>query len=56
MAGRVVDYGKREPVAAREIFIRRALVEGEWQTRHAFFAANQRVRAEAAELEDRTRR
>ena len=56
VAGRVVDYGKREPVAAREIFIRRALVEGEWQTRHAFFAANQRVRAEAAELEDRTRR
>lgn len=56
IAGRIVDYGSRDRVQAREIFIRRALVEGEWRTRHTFFAENQRVRAEAAELEDRTRR
>ena len=56
IAGRTVDFSSRDPVAAREIFIRRALVEGEWTTRHPFFAANQKLRAQVEELEDRTRR
>ena len=44
------------PVEAREIFLRSALVEGQWRTRHHFFEDNQQLRAEAAELEERTRR
>ncbi len=40
IAGRRVGYGKINPVEAREIFIRSALVEGQWRTRHEFFAAN----------------
>nr|WP_324650521.1 ATP-dependent RNA helicase HrpA [Georgenia sp. H159] len=41
---------------AREMFIRQALVEGEWRTHHAFFARNRELLAEAEELENRTRR
>jgi ATP-dependent helicase HrpA len=41
---------------SRELFIRHALVQGEWQTRHHFFADNARLRAEVAELEERARR
>ncbi len=56
IAGRQVGYGKINPVEAREIFIRSALVEGDWRTRHEFFAANAATRTEAEELEERTRR
>ncbi|GAB3756288.1 ATP-dependent RNA helicase HrpA [Microlunatus parietis] len=56
IAGRPVGYGKINPAEAREIFIRSALVEGDWRTRHRFFAANAETRAEAEELEERTRR
>ena len=53
---RRVGYNKINPSEAREIFIRSALVEGDWRTRHQFFTDNQKVRAEAEELEERTRR
>jgi ATP-dependent helicase HrpA len=43
-------------VLARELFIRRALVERDWDTRHAFFAQNGRLLEEVATLEDRLRR
>ena len=56
VAGRRVPYGKINPAEAREIFIRSALVEGLWQTRHRFFHANAAIRAEAEALEERTRR
>ncbi|GAB3624896.1 ATP-dependent RNA helicase HrpA [Mariniluteicoccus endophyticus] len=56
IAQRPVAYAKIDPVAAREMFIRSALVEGDWRTRHHFFARNEKVRADAAELEERTRR
>jgi ATP-dependent helicase HrpA len=56
VSGRAVTYGRVDPVAAREIFIQQALVEGDWQTHHAFFAENQRLLAEAGELEDKARR
>ncbi len=56
IAGRRVSYAKIDPAQAREIFIRSALVEGDWRTRHEFFADNQQLRAEADELEQRTRR
>src|SRR5690606_33897233 len=41
---------------ARELFIRHALVEGEWRTHHKFWARNKALLAEAEELENRTRR
>jgi ATP-dependent helicase HrpA len=56
IAQRLVPYGRIDPVEARTIFIRSALVEGKWRTRHHFFAQNTQIRAEAEELEERTRR
>ena len=53
---RKVGYGRIDPVAARELFIRHALVEGDWQTSHRFFAENRRLLAEAEEVEHRARR
>jgi ATP-dependent helicase HrpA len=53
---RKVSYGRIDPAAARELFIRHALVEGDWQTSHRFFAENRRLLAEAEELEHRVRR
>ncbi|OBJ53135.1 ATP-dependent RNA helicase HrpA, partial [Mycobacterium sp. 1423905.2] len=56
VARRRVGYGRIEPALARELFIRHALVEGDWQTRHHFFRDNARLRAELEELEERARR
>ncbi|MGH3446046.1 MAG: ATP-dependent RNA helicase HrpA [Nocardioidaceae bacterium] len=53
---RKVNYGRIDPAVARELFIRHALVQGEWDTRHRFFADNARLLEEAADLEDRARR
>ncbi|MGY4708162.1 ATP-dependent RNA helicase HrpA [Mycolicibacterium sp. CBM1] len=53
---RRVGYATVDPVVSRELFIRHALVQGEWETRHHFFADNARLRAELAELEERARR
>ena len=53
---RRVGYASVDPVVARELFIRHALVDGEWQTRHHFFRDNARLRSELAELEERARR
>jgi ATP-dependent helicase HrpA len=55
-ARRRIGYSAVDPVVSRELFIRHALVQGEWQTRHHFFADNARLRAELAELEERARR
>ncbi len=56
VADRKVSYGRIDPVVSRELFIRHALVEGEWDTGHRFFHENRRLLAEAAELEHRVRR
>ncbi|MDT4959267.1 MAG: ATP-dependent helicase HrpA, partial [Pseudonocardiales bacterium] len=56
VARRQVGYAGVEPDVARELFIRHALVEGDWRTRHRFFAANQTLRRELEELEERARR
>ncbi|OBK72522.1 ATP-dependent RNA helicase HrpA, partial [Mycobacterium sp. 1165178.9] len=56
VARRRVGYARVEPAVARELFIRHALVEGQWHTRHHFFADNARLRAELEELEERARR
>jgi ATP-dependent helicase HrpA len=53
---RKVSYASLDPAAARELFIRHALVEGDWQTSHRFFAENRRLLAEAEEVEHRARR
>ncbi|HEX5617280.1 MAG TPA: ATP-dependent RNA helicase HrpA [Solirubrobacteraceae bacterium] len=56
IADRTVQYGRIDPGLSRELFIRRALVEGEWETRHEFLAENRQLVAEVEELEDRARR
>ncbi|CAI0829318.1 ATP-dependent RNA helicase HrpA [Serratia quinivorans] len=56
VAARSVNYSIIDPLLCRELFIRHALVEGDWQTRHAFFAANLKLRAEVEELEHKSRR
>ena len=38
VADRLVNYGKVDPELSRELFIRHALVYGEWHTQHRFFA------------------
>nr|MCU0842630.1 DUF3418 domain-containing protein [Thiobacillaceae bacterium] len=53
--GRPVHYGPIDPVKSREIFIRAALVEGEYDTRAAFQAHNRRLLAQIEELAHRAR-
>ncbi|MGY1605214.1 ATP-dependent RNA helicase HrpA [Geodermatophilus sp. SYSU D00815] len=56
VVGRRVQYGSIDPVVSRELFIRHALVQGEWTTHHRFWAENQRAIERVAELEERARR
>jgi ATP-dependent helicase HrpA len=53
---RRVNFGKVDPALAREIFIREALVAGEWETRLPFLAANRKLIAQVEELEHKSRR
>ena len=53
---RWVNFGKVDPKAAREIFIRAALVEGDWETRLPFVAHNARMLKQVEELEHKSRR
>jgi ATP-dependent helicase HrpA len=55
VTGRRVDYGRIDPALSRELFIRRALVGGEWDAAHDFLAENRRRVAEVEALEDRSR-
>ncbi|WP_280430622.1 ATP-dependent RNA helicase HrpA [Nocardia brasiliensis] len=56
VTGRQVDYGRIDPELSRELFIRHALVQGEWQTRHEFFHRNRELIDDVADLEHRARR
>ncbi|NED34319.1 ATP-dependent RNA helicase HrpA [Streptomyces sp. SID8499] len=56
VAQRKVNYGRIDPEASRELFIRNALVEGDWRTHHKFFADNRKLLSEVEELEHRARR
>jgi ATP-dependent helicase HrpA len=56
VAGRKVQYGRIDPELSRELFIRHALVEGDWRTPHAFFHENRALLEEVEELEARARR
>ena len=53
---RSVRYGRIDPELSRELFIRHALVEGDWRTRHRFFARNRAALEEVDALETRLRR
>ncbi|WP_143169448.1 ATP-dependent RNA helicase HrpA [Vibrio quintilis] len=53
---RLVNYGNIDPVICREIFIRSALVEGDWENKHAFFRQNRKLLQEVEELEHKSRR
>ncbi|MEO6410292.1 MAG: ATP-dependent RNA helicase HrpA, partial [Burkholderiaceae bacterium] len=55
-ANKRVNFGQVDPVAAREIFIREALVSDGWETRLPFLAANRRLIAQVEELEHKSRR
>ncbi|MFH5229808.1 ATP-dependent RNA helicase HrpA [Antrihabitans spumae] len=56
VTGRAVNYGPIDPETSRELFIRHALVEGEWTTNHPFFARNRALLDDVEELEHRARR
>lgn len=56
IAQRRINYGRVDPVVARELFIRHALVEGDWKTHHKFFHRNRALLHEVEELEARMRR
>ncbi|GGL17415.1 ATP-dependent RNA helicase HrpA [Mangrovihabitans endophyticus] len=53
---RTVGYGRIDPVVSRELFIRHALVEGDWDTHHRFLADNAALLARITEIENRARR
>ncbi|HEX2705715.1 MAG TPA: DUF3418 domain-containing protein, partial [Candidatus Lustribacter sp.] len=56
VAARTIGLGRVDPAEARAMFIQRALVEGDWTTRHHFFHDNRRLVARLGELEARARR
>ncbi|MGH8974314.1 MAG: ATP-dependent RNA helicase HrpA [Acidimicrobiia bacterium] len=56
VTARKVSYGRVDPPGARELFIRHALVEGDWRTHHRFVAHNRALVDEVRALEARARR
>jgi ATP-dependent helicase HrpA len=53
--GRQVHYGPIDPVLSRELFVRAALVQGEWDCRAPFFQHNRHLLDEIEDLAQRTR-
>mgnify|MGYP001791483338 CR=1 FL=1 len=56
VAGRKVGYARINPEESRDLFIRNALVEGDWETHHRFFHDNRTLIKRLTELEARARR
>lgn len=54
--GRRVNFGRVDPVTAREIFIREALVAGNWDTKLPFLQANLKLIQQVQDLEHKARR
>jgi ATP-dependent helicase HrpA len=54
--GRRVNFGRVDPQAAREIFIREGLVGEQWDTKLPFLAANHKLIRQVEELEHKSRR
>ncbi|MEY3220080.1 MAG: ATP-dependent helicase HrpA [Pseudomonadota bacterium] len=55
IAKRKINYGAIDPLISREIFIREALVNGDWQTKLAFYKHNQHLIQSIEEMEHKTR-
>ncbi|MEY3611608.1 MAG: ATP-dependent helicase HrpB [Pseudomonadota bacterium] len=55
-SGRRTPYSRVDLQGAREIFIREALVAGQWETKLPFLAANHKMIAKVEELEHKSRR
>ncbi|WBY01928.1 ATP-dependent RNA helicase HrpA [Ramlibacter tataouinensis] len=55
-SGRRASFARVDQQGAREIFIREALVGGQWETRLPFLAANQKLVRQVQELEHKSRR
>ena len=55
-ANRRVQYGPIDPAASRRVFLRQALVDGDWESRAPFFAHNRRLVREIEALEHKSRR
>lgn len=53
---RRVSYGRSDPATARDLFIRHALMEGDWDTHWPFLGANLRTVRRVQELEHKSRR
>lgn len=56
VADRTVPYHRVDSAAARDMFIRNALIAGDWNTHHAFFKANGQALDDAAAYEEKARR
>ncbi|MPY93796.1 MAG: ATP-dependent RNA helicase HrpA [Acidimicrobiia bacterium] len=56
VTGRRVPLGRVDPALARELFIRHALVTGDWHAHHRFVEHNRQLVDEVRELEHRARR
>ncbi|MBI4882497.1 MAG: DUF3418 domain-containing protein [Actinobacteria bacterium] len=56
VAGRTIGYDRVNHTEARELFIRCALVEGDWNTAHVFWEHNQRFLADLEGWGERVRR
>jgi ATP-dependent helicase HrpA len=56
VVGRKVGYSRINPEESRDLFIRNALVEGDWETHHRFFHDNRAMIKRLTELEARARR
>ena len=55
-SGRRVNYGRVDLAGAREIFIREALVNGQWDAKWPFLEANQKLIKQVEDLEHKARR
>ena len=55
-SGRKTNYGRVDPTGAREIFIREALVNDQWETALPFLAANHKLIRQVEDLEHKARR
>jgi ATP-dependent helicase HrpA len=53
---RRVNFARVDPQSAREIFIREALVSGQWETKLPFLAANQKLVRQVEDIEHKSRR
>lgn len=53
---RPCSYGKINPTLCRELFIRAALVEGEYRGKGRFFKHNQQLQDSLQDIESKTRR